>query len=545
MSFSYVRMPLVIVAALAAASCSVGLGDYAPTEPPIIPGPNTTLAFKDTGTLALAPGESRTVSVTTSPPGSYEISFALLGAALDASLDKAKVVATNKGLATVTLKAPNASTSFRLRASLNDGLSVELPVAVSDKGFGSIRAVPIYSGTRQVKEWVASVMTGTNCKAITSLLPDMLEAPQNATAPLGEEPVIDLVPVGPNIAVVVGAGRYIWGCTDEPNLKAGEELAVKVTVINKPIDLAATDLDVTLEFDAKPSPLGDVLKSAAVLLTDAMLPSTIEEASFELLNGMEQATPIESADAFTQKRAELGWDMTVAQHLGTLGVAPQQQILDWIAGKLAPTGNPPLMSSQVSGHLKAAGSAPGKAIFTVKKLWDVDAEAAGFPASHLVSWTADASDTVMLGGTIFWMPSQFMGNLALASAQEAMPGVMTMPEALGQLVGCEAIGAALVGYDGCDAVCMADLCKTALAKRWDMGLNASAEAGLVGEITITAAGPAKVNDDAAPMSFDGKWLGLISNTVIAADLGGDVVGVTPMNDATPEMPDPPEAPEAP
>jgi hypothetical protein len=532
-------MPLAIVAALAAAACSVGLGDYAPTEPPIIPGPNTTLAFQDTGTLALAPGESRAVSVTTSPPGSYEISFALLDQAKDASLDQAKVVAANNGIATVTLKAPNSPASFRLRASLSDGLHVELPVAVSDKGFGSIRAVPVYSGTREVKEWVASVMTGTNCKAIAPLLPDMFEAPQNATAPLGEEPVIDLVPVGPNIAVVVRAGRYIWGCADEPNLKAGEELPVKVTVLNKPIDLGPTDLDVTLTINADPSPLGDVMKSAAVLLTDALLPSTVEEASFELLNGMEQATPSESTDAFKQKRIDLAWDMTVTQHLATLGVAPKQQVLDWIAGKLMPTGEPPLVTSHVSGHLKTTGSAPGKAIFTVNKLWDVDAAAAGFPASHLVSWTADASDTVMLGGTIFWMPSQFMGNLALASAQEAMPGVMTMPEALGQLLGCEAIGAALVGYDSCDAVCMADLCKAALASRWEMGLNASAEAGLIGEITITASGPAKVNDDGAPMSFDGEWLGTISNTVIAAGLKGKAVGVTP------PTPDPPEAPEAP
>lgn len=530
-------MPLLFAAVLASA-CSLNIHDDR-NGPPVIPGPNTTLAFEDMGTLALAPGESRTISVLTSPPGNYEVSFALLGDVIDASLNKSKVAAGEDGVASVTLKAAKSATTFRVRASLKDGVDVDLPVAVSDKGFGSIRAEPVYGGAREVTEWVASAVIGS-CKTIAELLPDKLEAAQNATAPPDEAPLIKSVPVGPNIAIVIRAGKYMWGCADEPKLKAGEELTVKVNVINKPIDLLATDLDVTLSLTSDPVPYGFVMGGAAELLTSALLPASFESAAAALLDGMKEKAPPEEVEAFEMARAAQSWDALATQHIEALGVSPQKQILGWIEGKLAPGGEPAAVSSQITGRLRSAEAAPGKAHFIVSKLGDIDAEAAGFPDTHLMTWTADASDTVMLGGTIYWMPSRYLGNVALEGAKEEMPGVTTMPEALASLVGCEALGASLAGYGSCDAACMTSLCVAALDELWEKSLNASAEAGLVGEITITASGAAKVNEDAAPMSFDGQWLGTISNTVIAASLTGKFVGTAPEKGA-----DDDDAPESP
>ncbi|NUQ76861.1 MAG: hypothetical protein HUU21_25280 [Polyangiaceae bacterium] len=532
MPFPFFRTPLAVAMAILTAACSLQMDPGSNGEPtgttggmPPPPPPNDAkLAFEEKGTLALAPGETRTVTVIATPPNSYEISFALLGAPLDASLDKSKVAADGDGRASVTLKAPNASTTFKLRASIKDGPFAELPIAVSDKGFGSLRVVPVYAGTREVTTWIASAVTGTNCKAIANLLNEEFSAPQNATAPAGEEPLIESVPVGPNVAVVLRAGYYIWGCTDEPNLKAGQELAVKVPVIDKPIDLSATDLDLELTFTTEGAPYADIMKEATFALAGGILPSSIDGASSALLDAMIAKSPPDITDALIQERSAQDWDTKTGEHLGMLPIPPKEQLLQWIEGKLNPGGDPLVAMSGISGRLVAAENAPNKSLFLVKTFGGVDAQSAGIPASHLMTWTADASDTVMLGGTLYWMPSRYVGGVALEAAKEAMPGLMSMSEALAAIVGCPALAASLGGAPSCDAGCLEGLCQAALGDLWQNGLDASALAGVVGEIGITASGPAKVDNYAAPMSFEGTWLGTLSNGSITASLEGTVVG---------------------
>lgn len=505
------------------------------TPPP--PPPNDAkLAFEEEGTLALAPGETRTVTVLATPPNSYEISFALLGAPLDASLDKSKVAADADGRASVTLKTPNAATTFQLRASIKDGPFAELPIAVSDKGFGSLRVVPVYAGTREVTKWVASAVTGTNCKAIADLLPEKLQAPQNATAPNGAEPLIESVPVGPNVAVVLRAGYYIWGCTDEPNLKAGQELTVKVPVIDRPIDLSKTDLDLELTFTADAAPYADIMKEAAFALVDGLLPGSIDGASTALLDAMIATSSPDIAGSLADDRAALGWDAKTGEHLGMLATPPKELLLQWIEGKLEPTGDPLVAMSGISGRLVAAENAPTKALFLVKTFGGVEAEAAGIPASHLMTWTADASDTVMLGGNFYWMPSQYVGGVALEAAKEVMPGILSMSEALGAIFGCPSLATSLGSGASCDTACLEALCQTALGDLWQNGLEASAQAGIVGEIGITASGPAKVDNYAAPMSLEGTWLGTLSAGSISVSLEGTVIGGPAQLD--PAAPDP-------
>lgn len=538
------RITLALGAALLAASCAFrfedpGSGGSEPTglPPPPPPGNNATLAFEDKGTLALTPGEVRTVTVKADPPDNYEISFALFGAPVAASLDKSKVAADDDGRASVTLKAPNSAATFELRASIKDGSFAAMPVAVSDKGFGSLRVIPVYMGGRQVTTWVASAVTGTNCQAIEELLPENLQAPQNATAPAGDEPLIESVPVGPNVAVVLRAGYYMWGCTDEPNLKAGQELEVKVPVIDRPINLFATNLDVELPFDAEGPTYAEIMKEASAALVGGLLPGSFDGASSALLDAMIEASPPEAADALSQERAAKDWDGQVKQHIASLVMPPKEQILQWIEGKLKPAGDPPIAASVLTGRLIAAGdAAPGKALFAVKTFGGVSAEDAGIPASHLMGWTADASDTVMLGGTLFWMPSRYVGGVALEAAKEAVPGVMTMSDALAALFGCADIAASLGGGGTCDAACLEGLCHAALGELWKGGLDASADAGVIGEIDVKAAGLAKVDDYAAPMSFEGTWIGALSSGSTTSKLTGNAFGAPAAPDDLPEPP---------
>jgi hypothetical protein len=150
--------------------------------------------------------------------------------------------------------APSIASTFRLRATIKDGPSAEIGVAVSDKGFGTLRVAPLYDGHRVPEEWTASVKAGTTCADIAAALPDVPEGALEATSGPDEPVLLHSAPVGPNLAVVLRAGRSIWGCTDVADLQAGATRDVEVTVKDGPIDLAATSLDVTLTF----TPTGDV-----------------------------------------------------------------------------------------------------------------------------------------------------------------------------------------------------------------------------------------------------------------------------------------------
>ena len=57
--------------------------------------------------VELNPGESRTLTVRATPPGTYQIRFALLGDAEDASLDRTAAVSEPDGTTQVQLTAPS------------------------------------------------------------------------------------------------------------------------------------------------------------------------------------------------------------------------------------------------------------------------------------------------------------------------------------------------------------------------------------------------------------------------------------------------------
>ena len=236
MRFPYCTLAALAVPALGALStmsaCLSVPGDTAEPATTAAPGTNASLAFASPGTLKLAPGETTAVEVQATPPDHYELSFYLVGAALDASLSPASMMADGDGHASVTMRAPNSATSYVLRATITDGPSADLQVAVSDKGFGSLRIEPSYAGTRTTDQWIAKVVSGTSCAALSAALPEDPAGALTATAAPGEPLIVDVAPVGPNLAVVVRGGHYMWGCADEPNLVAGEVLGGEVPIVN-------------------------------------------------------------------------------------------------------------------------------------------------------------------------------------------------------------------------------------------------------------------------------------------------------------------------
>lgn len=496
-------------------------------SPPPTSTPGIRVSFGEEGPLELSPGQSITLSVGTSPPKIYEIHFALLGEPLDASLDKATALTDASGQVDITLKAPNTSTSFKILASADGAASDEIAVNIKEQGLGQVRVIPAYAGTRHVDEWTASAHAGTNCKALAGLLPDKIAPTVSAASPGDSAPVLEDVPVGPNIAVVLHSAHAMWGCTDEAHLKAGQLIETVVTVVDQPLNLAATDLDVSIAFPPADEAYLTIMKNTSDALLDAFMPAAPMDVPKALLDAMEAALPPDQLDAFQQERALSGWDQKTEMHLGALPVLPRDQVQAWLAEALDPSLNPQAPPAAIDGHLMPAASVAGKAWFSPLTISGLPIDQAGMPATHLINWSAQTGDTVLLSGTFYWIPSRLAGNLAFARARETFNNASSMGEILSSVLDCPLLSATLGGTAGCDALCMESACAQALSDLWLKALELSNTNGQPGFLQMVASGHATVDGFAAPNFFEGKWLGVLSNGAIETNASGILSGKAP------------------
>jgi hypothetical protein len=530
MRFSWTTLSFVAVL-LGAAGCSFSAGKMdLPTDDMRPPAPSAALIrFEQEGTLTLAPGEARAIRVVTSPPTSYSVRFALIGDALDGWIESAAVTADANGVAIMDLHAPGQPTTFHLRASIvlengEAGPSAETSVAVSAQGFGTVRVLPQYTGKRAVEKWTASVAARTTCADLAAILPGEPDGALVAKASFGEAPLVLNAPVGPNLAVAVRAGHYGWGCADTTDLKADGTLDVKVTIVDKPIELDATDLDLSLTYQPDAADYGALIGGASELLRNAFLPKGSEAEL--LLEAMGEATPSGQEALFEAARTTLGWNEVTTQHFDGLENSLRERCTSWINAGL------PLQAPVIKAHLAGKAGAPGVAAVNVLSIGSVDADAAGVPAASPFSWTADADDTLILGGIVIWQPTRYLGAAALAGAKENQPAAQTMSDVLSQAADCPGLAAKLGSFGACDTSCVEALCAKALDDRWSRGLSASSDAGLLGHLTITASGPAEIDDTAKLRGFAGHWLGTVSDSIVSAKVKGSFEG-TPPTAATP------------
>jgi hypothetical protein len=373
-----------------------------------------------------------------------------------------------------------------------------------------------------VEKWTASVVARTTCAHLGAILPGEPQGALVAKAPFGEAPQVHHVPVGPNLAIAVRAGHYAWGCADTTNLRADGTLDVDVTIVDRPIDLGATDLDLTLTYQPDAGDYGELLDGATHLLRDAFLPDTSTEAGLALA-AMGAAAPVEQATAFSAARASQGWDALASTHFAGLPRSLRDRTTSWVAAGLS------LQAPMIEGHVGAKAGSPGVAELRVATIGGIAAAAAGVPPVSPFSWMSDPNDTLILGGIVLWQPSRFLGSTALAGARLEQPSVVKMADALTEAADCSGLAAKLGGFDTCDAGCLEALCTKGLDDRWSLGLGASSAAGQLGHLTITASGPARIDDAARPLGFKGIWLGTVSAGVVSAKVKGSFEGTTPFN----------------
>ena len=518
-----------VIACLGPLGCSVA-PDTAMLPTAEADAPQSSAAiirFEQAGTITLAPGELRSIRVIASPPTTYDVRFAVVGDALDGWIERAAVKADANGAATMALHAPDQPTTFHLRASilLGNGLagpSAETSVAVSAQGFGAVRVLPQYTGKRTVETWTASVAARTTCADLAAILPGEPAGALTAKASFGDAPVVLNAPVGPNLAVAVRAGHHGWGCADTTDLQADGTLDVKVTIVDKPIDLDATDLDLALTYEPDAASYSALLGDASALFREAFLPKGIAESDL-LLAAMGSATPSDQATVFESARASLGWNDLAAQHFAGLGASVGERCTKWISAGVA------LQSPVIRAHLAAKPGAPGSAMVKVLTIGSVDAASAGVPAASPFAWTADPDDTLILGGTVTWQPTRYLGTAALAGAKVAQPNAQTIHDVLAQAADCTGLAKKLEGFGLCDTGCVAALCVKALDDRWSLGLAASSNLGLLGHLAITASGPAQIDDAAKLRGFKGIWLGTVSAGLASAKVKGSFDGAPPLD----------------
>ncbi len=486
----------------------------------------TTLAF-GTDALLLLPGETRDLTVVAMPAGSYVVEFALLGDDIaDAALDRGSAATDAAGAGVVRITAPTRPAAFTLRASIGTLASTELPVSVGAAGFATLQVTPSYAGSRPVSTWTASIRTGQSCSELVGSPPPDGELADEAIS--GQAPRIENVPVGPVLAVTLRAGHYVSGCLDVESLISGELNTVVVPVVDRPMLLAETSLDVELGIDAAAPGWSSAVDAAVERTAEAMIGGAPDDVS-ALLDAMKVSTPLpDAAQLFAAARAEGDWDSALS---GTLGTAESATLIrDWVRGFIH-TGAAALATpSALSARLVAAGEAPGHAYLTLETVAGLPVEDSGVMAENLVTWTADPGDTVHLGATLHWFESRLFTGLAAAPAAQAVPGTTTVPGALAESLSCTTVAATLTGapgpaYDGCEASCVEALCKSALTAMWQRAVDASGTVSPASTLEITAAGAAAVDDEARPSAFDGQWVGTLEDGTAAESLSGSVVGV--------------------
>jgi len=523
------RLALSLTVCATPLACSSGASSALQGPVPFNPTANVSIAFDDTSTLTLAPGVSQSLQVTATPPAVYDVGFLLVGDSYDAAVAELTVHTAADGTAAFTLRAPTMSTTFRVRASVlgADDLveaSAERAVAVSEAGFGSVRVTPLYLGARTITTWTASVVAGATCASLAGSLPEDPAGSVGGTAPLGTEPVVSDLPVGPNLAVVLRAGHFAWGCTDTATLAANQTLDVGVTVIDKPIDLTAADLDLTFSYTPDTGPYAAFLADAVSSLYDAFMPSGSNEGAV-VLNAMAALTPSTESAAFTLARQEQGWDLLSQAHFAALPEGLRATCSTW-----ATTGAAQAPTSIVATAV--GGAAAGEVTVAVTQFAGFDPTAAGVTTAPGATWSGQTGDSILLGATLLWQPSLFAGAASLAPALLAHPGASTVAEALALSADCHGLATAMGAFGSCPVDCVEQLCRAAIASRWTSALAASSQATTPAQIGIQASGAATVGDVAQPLTLTGHWLGNLGDGSVTLAVMGDVA-VTPPSPSTP------------
>ena len=492
---------------------TAGFGDSAPDAGADAgdAGPTASaIDFVPKDPVTLDPKATQLLTVATTPPGQFLVRFALLGSGSptspgDAALDASEIETDATGIAHVTLTAPSMPTTFSVRASIGTKPIAQIGVSVSARNYTTLRVLPSYNGKRPVTQWTATARAGVTCAQLDGNPPP--DGDLSAVAAPGDPLDIEKIPIGVDLAVTLRAGHYIGGCADQSALSEADGNQLLVYASDRPLNLAATQIGMTFGPTDPSSALSQLLNAAVIQAQSALSNSAANDVT-ALLDAMHDATAPAGRDAFNVARVAHAWDTALTTAFGN-GAATRVRAPAgrWLTAGLTRFYAPDTFSTQVAALKNGA-------LLTLVSVAQVPAASAGFPTSFQATWSADSSDTLLLGTELDWVPSRLVTALAVLPATVEVPQTSSVEAALAQSVDCTLVGATLLAhgtavgsavYDGCDANCASNACVAAIAALWKNAENSSGNTSAA--LPVTGTGAAQVGDDASVTSLAGSWVG--------------------------------------
>jgi hypothetical protein len=484
---------------------------------------------------ALVPREALLLTVQVSPPGEHLVRFALPANdesnPLDAVLDRSEADTDASGRASALLLAPTSTTAFKIRASV-EGTSTELPLDVVESGYVTIEVQPIPTGQRTPTTWVATARFPGECgPAIPS--PD---GPEEFTgyAPAGSAPEILDVPIDDPeafpMAITLRSGHYMGGCTTIEAFTTPPQdgrYVVRVTVLDRPIELLSSRLSLSLGLESA-EPFKELTELAGADALVAVLGSSSDDADalLDTMRATLDGVPRQELDS--ARKAE-GWDDLVRQHWGQgAGTRLRDRVAAWLA-----RGTTQLVASENLLEAELVPVDMTSAELLPVRLAGLEPTQAGLVSSALVSWSAAADDTVVLGTDVYLSSSRLATGLAEQAAIEDFPQATGAPAALAEVLDCGTLSLLLSAagsdsteaYPGCDAECLSELCRTAANTLWQRGREVRSSQPT--RLALNAAGKAHVGDAAEIAGISGTWVGELSGDTWERSTGGELSAVQP------------------
>ena len=381
---------------LALSTALAGCSTEAIPNDPVGGGTSATeLHFTHPGTLELEPGQTIEVELEGEPGASVRL--LLLGTTLDASLSPAEVVLGDDGTAVVQLTAPTTAATFVMRAQSDDA-SAELPVAVSQQGFFSLRVVPQYDGSRELTEgWSADVLVGGDCSALLATYPEAPIGSLSDTATLDSVPLISSVPVGPVLAVGLRNGKLVAGCTVMSATSAVEEQEVVVELKDRSMVLPGARLSLSLEFGVEPTSFGQIVKAGGEGIADTAFPPESTTTVIVATEMLKQLSP-SSATSLEQLLASQDFVLEVDAASGNFNANEYCSSIAMNSVGLAEAAVA-AGTTNVVGTIEGLSDIPEGASFELEALLGLPLYA--LPQSSLpFVWVDTGNDSLLITGTI-------------------------------------------------------------------------------------------------------------------------------------------------
>jgi hypothetical protein len=483
------------------------------------------------------------VVVQATPPGVYTVRFSLPtnnGDPRDAILSTTEADTSATGSVSVLLTAPSSPTTFDLRASVDNKVTATLSVTAVEPGTATLVANPVPLGHRHATTWVATVHEEKTCDQVPGTPPE--DGTHTAFADRSHAPEIKGVRTGIPLAVVLRSGFFMGGCASVeklPTEATDTPHVVDVQVLDRPVDLAASNVALTLGVAAPEATWSAVMATARSKAIEALdgFPDKARTDVEALLAGMRDDLSGAARDSFSNARSAENWDALLQAHWGS-----STKLTELVSGWLDAAQSKLLVTDDVfAGRLlpNVETNKPDDADLLLDSVVGFPAAEAGFVSPADVSWSAGPDDTIVLSTHVYFFSSTLLTRLAEPDVLDAYPGAASVGAALATALDCSALGSELasagndpqLAFAGCDAGCLTALCRSALDNVWQRARQATAAAPV--QIDVAATGEGRVGDSAELAGIKGNWVGqLISGDGVAPiTTGGLLEAAEPPLDA--------------